>query len=74
MKYQLLIIWGDVEPELDNHKFDTRAMVLERALQIRHTEGDEHGLFYLMIDDDGNVEVDSFSGGEMMTGEESWDA
>jgi hypothetical protein len=56
----LLVVWGDVEPELLG-PFKTQEERDRKAREIRTDEGDEHGLF--PIDAAGKVEVGSYSGG-----------
>lgn len=73
MKYQLLIIWNDVEPELNPNIYDNYDEFLAHAKRVREMEGDEHGLFYLQWEETwvgghlvkGHVEVGSFSGAEL---------
>lgn len=47
MKYKLLIIWGNVEPELDSRIHDEYEDLVKQARLTKETEGDENGLFYL---------------------------
>jgi len=61
MEYYVLIIWGDVEPQLGG-PFGTEEERDANATAIRSLNGDEHGIFKL--DKDGHeLSVDSYSGG-----------
>lgn len=59
MNYYLLIIWGDLEPELEG-PFDTEEDRDIRAKKFREEEGDEHGLY--MLNSEGEAEVNAYSG------------
>lgn len=61
MKHYLLILWHDVQPELEGPFGDDEAR-LARAREIRD-DSDEHGVYRL--DAAGDVEVAPFSGGEI---------
>lgn len=67
MKYQLLIIWGDCEPELSPLIHDSYETLVHQAMRIRETEGDEHGLYYLEWEEENkdDLSVGSFSGEEI---------
>jgi hypothetical protein len=73
-KYQLLIIWGDVEPELDQTIHESYEDLFTLARRVRETEGDGHGLFYLCFKQEGDnlvlLEVGSFAGSDFEEEEE----
>ena len=62
MKSYLLTIWGDVEPVLSG-PFETAEKRDAAAKAFRSANGDEHGLYMLDVDSDGQPEVDAYSGG-----------
>lgn len=47
VRYQILIIWGDVEPELNPVIYDSYNEVVAQAKRIREQEGDKHGIYYI---------------------------
>jgi len=60
MKTYLLVVWGDVEPELIECKnFDERD---QRAKKLKAEHGDDNGLFMLTITPCGEAVVDAYSG------------
>lgn len=59
MQHYLLVVWCDIEPEIQG-PFDTEEERDIKAREIRREEGDEHGLF--MLDAEGEVEVNAYSG------------
>jgi hypothetical protein len=68
MKYYLLTMLGDVEPDLAG-PFATDDDVLEAAKRHRAEDpGREDGLYQLAIDDLGNPTIGPFAGGELEEG------
>lgn len=67
MKYQLLIIWRDVEPELNPNVQDSYDELVTLARRVREMEGDEHGLYYLEWEEGQRdvLSVGSFGGAEL---------
>lgn len=65
MKYYVLGIWGDVEPNLYG-PFDSELERDAKALQLKHSdELDEGGIYRLNIDSSGGPTVDSYTGIEL---------
>jgi hypothetical protein len=63
MKFYLIFVWGDVEPELMG-PFSSPDARDDEARILREQEGDEHGIFTLTIDDDKpHPEIGTYSGG-----------
>jgi hypothetical protein len=64
MKFYLLIVRGDVEPELKG-PFPTEKMRDAYAKNYRHTRDKEaeDGLYPLDVDKQGNPNIDAYSGG-----------
>lgn len=62
MKYYLVFIWQDVEPELFG-PFLTEKERDDKALEKRKEEGDKHGYYMLTVADTGMVEMDTYNGG-----------
>jgi hypothetical protein len=61
MKYYVLGIWGDVEPNL-SEPFDTEEDRDADALRMKQENTmDDGGIYRLNIDDKGNPTVDSYS-------------
>ena len=61
MKIYLLVVWGDIDPELIECKD-----VGERdrkAKELKGEHGDDNGMFMLSIDRKGNARVGAYSGG-----------
>lgn len=58
----LLIIWGDVSIE-KRGPYTCEPARDKAARSFRWTEGDEHGIHWLDIYDNGDVEVGDYSGG-----------
>lgn len=63
-KHYLLTVFGDVEPVL-SEPMQHYGMVLEAARGHRDNEGDSDGLFSLVIDNNGELIVESFSSLEL---------
>jgi hypothetical protein len=59
MKHYLLIVWGDLDPEIMG-PFDTVEFRDRRAREIRKARGDKDGIYTLSAA--GKVEVDSYAG------------
>jgi len=66
MKYYVLGIWGDVEPQLSD-EFDNPTDRDNKAKQWKfdYDEMDDGGIYRLNIDDAGNPSVDSYMGFEL---------
>lgn len=67
MKYYLLILWNDVEPELFG-PFDTHEDRDTKAHEMRRKHGNENG--YYRLQSESNIEVDCYSGGEFEADDE----
>lgn len=61
MNRYLLIVWHDIEPQLEG-PFDNDEARLARAREVRE-ESDEHGVYRLNAQ--GEASVDSFGGFEI---------
>ena len=60
-QFYILFVWGDIEPQ----KYGPYEYEHERdnaAQQLRLDQGPDHGIFWLDIDSNGNVETGSWSG------------
>jgi hypothetical protein len=66
----LLVMWGDVEPQLIG-PFDTDEARLEAARKHRREQSDEDGLY--MLDAVGPVSVWPFTGGDLDASDEGED-
>ncbi len=60
MKYYVLFVWNDIEPELIG-PFDTEEERNRAALEKREAEGDSHG--YFMLNSPARVEISPYGGG-----------
>lgn len=66
MWWRLLVVEGDVEPDLRPTKYPNYDAVLAAAAQQRADHGDDDGLFPVAFDARGVlIKIDSFGGGEM---------
>ena len=65
MKFYLLVIEGDVEPELYG-PYDSSSERDAVARRYREKHGDEDGLFRICGEVIGRLEIDSFSGMELL--------
>lgn len=63
-RYYVLFIWQDVEPEIHG-PYDTEDERDGMALILRQRDTDDlkSGIFPVEIDEDGALQVDSYSGG-----------
>jgi hypothetical protein len=61
-EYYLLMIWHDVEPELLG-PWPTHEERDSRAKMLKELHGDEHGLFPMMLDENGLI-VGCYSGAD----------
>ena len=59
--YYLLFIFDDVEPHLHG-PFPTQKSRDEKAKQLRHSEGEQHGYFPIEITKGCKVSINSYSG------------
>ena len=60
MKTYLLVVWGDVEPELiECESIDDRDA---KARKLREEHGDDNGLFMLTVNGAGEAMVSAYSG------------
>ena len=62
VKKYLLVVWGDVEPEILG-PYDDEESRGARAIEIRREHGDGHGIFRLSAEAIGAIEVSAFSNG-----------
>ncbi len=60
MKYYVLFVWNDIEPELIG-PFDTEEERNQAALEKKRAEGDSHG--YFMLNSPARVEISPYGGG-----------
>jgi len=58
--YYLLIVWGDVCPDLEG-SFVDELQRDEHARRLKAKYGDEHGMFALEVDPKGQPTVSSYS-------------
>jgi hypothetical protein len=65
MKYYVLIMWGDIEPQL-TEAFTTEETRDQHARDLRKEHGNDHGIFPLDVDENGKPEVGAYSGGFFM--------
>lgn len=62
MKYYLLIIWGDVEIEkLGPYKSEGGRTRVARSLILKEKIGDQDGIHWLDIDENGDAEVGDYT-------------
>lgn len=65
MKYYVIGVWGDVEPELHG-PFRSMKKRDDKARELRATDAlDSGGIYRLNIDEKGKPTVDSYSGIEL---------
>lgn len=62
MKYYVLLIWGDIEPELYG-PYGTAGERDNQAWTLRTEHGDKHGIYSLDVSDTGEPSVEAYSGG-----------
>ena len=62
MKHYLLIMWGDVEPEVLG-PFDSDEARDTKARELRLEIGDANGIFPVCVDKDNGLSVWAYSGG-----------
>ena len=62
VKKHLLVVWGDVEPEILG-PYDDEESREARAVELKREHGDEHGIFRLSAEVIGAIEVSAFSNG-----------
>ena len=60
-KFYVLFVWGDVDPDLIG-PFDTDEARDEEAKEKRYQEGDEHGYYWMDVDEEGIPNVGSYTG------------
>lgn len=63
-KLYLVFVWEDVEPEIQGPYADEDERDAAAGL-FRAEEGDEHGIYRLDVNAQGEPSIDSFGGGEM---------
>ena len=61
--YYLLVVYGDVEPELSN-KLKSYDSVLRKARKHRRENGTDDGLYIIAATAGANVSIDAFCGGD----------
>jgi hypothetical protein len=70
MRYYLLVMAGDIEPELRG-PFESEIEVDEAALAHRKADPDkDDGLYPVTVADDGELNIEAYSGGYLDDGEE----
>lgn len=47
MNYRLLMVWNDVEPELNPNTYTDWDEFVAHAKRVREMEGKDHGLYFL---------------------------
>ncbi|MDY6950640.1 MAG: hypothetical protein SWE60_03945 [Thermodesulfobacteriota bacterium] len=57
--YYVLVVWGDVSPDLQGPFANERQRNV-RAGQLKAAYGDEHGIYALEVDSDGHPRVRSY--------------
>lgn len=63
MKFYLIMVWGDVEPELMG-PFSSPDARDDEARLLRDEHGDENGIYMLTIDKDKpDPEIEAYCGG-----------
>lgn len=62
MKYYLVFVYDDVEPEIHGH-FPSWPVRDEMAIELRDEYGKNHGIYSLDIDDSGKPKIAAYSGG-----------
>lgn len=48
MKYQIVVMWNAMYPELNPHVHENLGRMMNQAVRVRDMEGPEHPLWYLM--------------------------
>ena len=61
-KHYLLVLWGDIEPELRG-PFPTEEERDAAALELRAAWGRDHGLYPMSVDKEGRPVVGAYCGG-----------
>lgn len=63
-RHFLLVVWDDVEPEIMG-PFPSEEARDEKARDLRHKEGPDHGIYPLSVTEEGMPLVGAYAGGDL---------